>query len=248
MIAMKRLIVLWAGLIAVALAAPAFADFATGRSAFLKNDYAMAGVQFEAAATSGDAQAMMALGTMYAAGYGVERDAARAFEWILKAAEGGHIAAQSDAARRYSVGDGVTKDDALALLWARRAADKGDADAQYIMGVRHAEGLGVKRDSGQALLWFAAAAEQGSVRAQYSAGFLLAQGAAAAKLPAHAQQLRLEAYKWLLIAEKGGAPDAARGVAALKKLLTEEQLAAGAQSAAAFKPINPYSAASQGIR
>ena len=124
-----------------------------------------------------------------------------------------------------------------------RAAEKGDPESQFIMGVRHADGMGVKRDSGEALLWFASAAEQGMVRAQYSAGFLLAQGAAAAKLPAHSRQMRIEGYKWLLIAERGGSPDAVNGLAALKKLMPAGDIEEAEKMAASFKPVNPYASA-----
>jgi hypothetical protein len=216
------------------------ADYAKGRSAFVKGDYAIAGAEFEAAAKVGSVQAMAALGSMYAEGLGVERDDQRAFEWYLRAAEGGNITAQGVVARLYSTGQGTPKNDANALLWARRAAEKGDAESQYIMGVRHAGGLGVKRDSGEALLWFGAAAEQGLVRAQYGLGFLLAQGAAAAKDPTHSQRMRLEAYKWLLIAQRAGDAGAAKGVAAVKALMSPAQIAEAEKNAAEFELIHPY--------
>lgn len=233
---------LFAALFALGLttSAAVHADYAKGRSAFMQRDYATAGAEFEAAAKIGNVQAMAALGSMFAEGLGVERDEQRAFEWYLRAAEGGNISAQGVVARLYSTGQGTPKNDASALLWARRAAEKGDAESQYIMGVRHAGGLGVKRDSGEALLWFGAAAEQGMVRAQYSLGFLLAQGAAAAKDPSHSLRMRSEAYKWLLIAERSGDANAARGVIAVKQLMTPEQIAEAEKSAAEFQSIHPY--------
>lgn len=241
MLAMRCLsILLTAIAIIFGTANNASADYAKGRAAFLRGDYIAAGEEFESAAKVGSLEAMTALGALYSEGLGVARDDASAFAWYLRAAEGGHIAAQGTLGRLYGLGLGVPKDDAKSLEWARRAAEKGDVESQYIMGVRHAEGRGVKRDSGEALLWFAAAAEQGLVRAQYSAGFLLAQGAAAAKLPAHSQQMRLEAYKWLLIARRNGAADAEKGLIALKRLMTGEQTAAAEKSAGEFKTIAPY--------
>ncbi len=233
---------LFAALIALGLVASGavHADYAKGRSAFMQRDYATAGAEFEAAAKVGNIQAMAALGSLYAEGLGVARDDQRAFEWYLRAAEGGHATAQGVVARLYSTGQGTPKNDANALLWARRGAEKGDAESQYVMGLRHAGGLGVKRDSGEALLWFGAAAEQGLVRAQYSVGFLLAQGAAAAKNPVHAERMRSEAYKWLLIAERSGDANATKGLNAVRKLMSPEQIAEAEKSAAAFQSIKPY--------
>lgn len=212
------------------------AEYVKGRAAIARGDYAAAGAEFEAAAKTGNREAMAALGSMFAEGLGVERDYNRALEWYLKAAEAGHVAAQSVAARMYATGTGVAKSDAQSLFWARRAADAGDAGAQYIMGVRSAQGVGVKRDSGQALLWFGAAAEQGYGEAQYSLGFLMAQGAAALKDPIQAQEFRRQAYKWLLIAKRSGNMVADVGIAKLKTLLTPEEIAKVEIDAAAWKP------------
>ena len=71
-------------------------------------------------------------------------------------------------------------------------------------------------------------------------GYLLAEGAGSTPNANQAQTMRGEAYKWLLIAQRGGSEEAARGIAALKPLMTPEQIAASEKSAAAFKPIQPY--------
>ena len=218
------------------LSTVACADFAKGQEAIARKDYAVAGTEFEGAAKSGNRDAMAALGSMFASGLGVGQDYARAFEWYLKAAEAGQVGAQGALARMYATGTGAAKNDKQSLFWARRAAEAGDAASQYIMGVRSAQGLGIKRDSGQALLWFGAAAEQGVVAAQYSLGFLMTQGAASLKDEAQAKEFRRQAFKWLLIAKRGGNVEADAGLAGLRSLLTADDIAKAETEAAVWQP------------
>ena len=42
---------------------------------------------------------------------------------------------------------------------------------------------------------------------------------------------------------RGGSPDAANGVAALKKLMTAEDMTEAEKMAVTFKPVNPYASA-----
>lgn len=63
---------------------------------------------------------------------GKERDAFKALEWFLKAAEQGLAEAQLEVGRHY-VGDGIPEvaDSANAIKWLRKAAEQGLVDAQY---------------------------------------------------------------------------------------------------------------------
>ena len=63
---------------------------------------------------------------------GKERDAFKALEWFLKAAEQGLAEAQLEVGRHY-VGDGTPEvaDSANAIKWLRKAAEQGLVDAQY---------------------------------------------------------------------------------------------------------------------
>lgn len=63
---------------------------------------------------------------------GKERDAAKALEWFMKAAEQGLAEAQLEVGRHYA-GDGIPEvaDSANAIKWLRKAAEQGLVDAQY---------------------------------------------------------------------------------------------------------------------
>ncbi len=77
---------------------------------------------FEKAASKGDSESMLHLGTMYQNGYGVRQDHTKAIQWFKKA----------DSARGafslgliYADGDGVKKDRVLAKEWYGKACDRG---------------------------------------------------------------------------------------------------------------------------
>ena len=62
-----------------------YADtFKGGGDAYQKGDYATAAINFLDVAEKGDHRAMYALGSMYAAGTGVEKDYKEAYKWFPK--------------------------------------------------------------------------------------------------------------------------------------------------------------------
>ena len=75
--------------LAVAAPAPARADLRKGVAAYRAGDYKTAFTEFRESAEAGDARAQFNLGVLYLTGRGVERDAAKALEWHLKAAAQG---------------------------------------------------------------------------------------------------------------------------------------------------------------
>lgn len=116
---------------------------------------------YRRAAAQGDPEGGFALGLMYAAGEGVERDLAQARRWIAHAAEMGHAGAINTLASAYIRGelgiDEPQRNSANALRWVRMAADSGylpameDLAAAYRTGayglaidVREAEALDAK--------------------------------------------------------------------------------------------------------
>lgn len=76
-------------LLLAAGAHPARADYAEGAAAYERGDYALAARELGPPAEAGDADAQYYLGTLYAEGLGVSRDAVRAHAWLSCAAKGG---------------------------------------------------------------------------------------------------------------------------------------------------------------
>lgn len=113
---------------------------------------------FRKAASQGDADGEFGLGTMYAGGEGVARDAQEALRWYRLAAGRGHERAILVLALAYLRGDlGLTdrrRDDAQARQWIRAAAEKGDAQAmQGLASALRSGDFGFVADSGQAAEW-----------------------------------------------------------------------------------------------
>ncbi len=81
---------------------------------------------YRLAAEQGDPDGEYGLGTLYAAGEGVERDPAAAVQWLKKASDQGHGAAIDALASAYLEGGlGLDKDRAQALELLRRGAALG---------------------------------------------------------------------------------------------------------------------------
>lgn len=113
---------------------------------------------FRKAAAQGDADGEFGLGTMYAGGEGVARDAQEALRWYRLAAGRGHERAILVLALAHLRGDlGLTdrrRDDAQARQWIRAAAEKGDAQAmQGLSSALRSGDFGFVADSGQAAEW-----------------------------------------------------------------------------------------------
>jgi uncharacterized protein len=123
--------ILLAGLFAVALAAPAAADLASGIAAYDAGDYLTAYRELRSLAELGDPAAQHVLARMYFAGQGLPADAAQGLQWERKAAERGEPKAQLDLGLRYQYGLAVPKDIAAAERWYRMAAEQNLPVAQY---------------------------------------------------------------------------------------------------------------------
>ena len=82
-----------AAALALAAAWPAWADFDAGRAAFDAGRFDEAVAEWRAAAESGDARAMLALGGLHARGLGAPQDYAAAHMWLDLAAGRGEAAA-----------------------------------------------------------------------------------------------------------------------------------------------------------
>ena len=140
-----------------------------------------AAAQIQREAKAGDAESQAALGSMYANGWGVVKDAREAVRWWRKAAEQGHAEAQYNLGLSYAKGEGVAKDAGEAVRWYRKAAEQGYAEAQYNLGWMYAKGEGVAKDAREAVRWYRQAAEQGVAEAQYNLGNMYSRDEGVAK-------------------------------------------------------------------
>lgn len=110
-----------------ATAAPPAAVLAAGLAAYAAHDFATARRDFRVLANDGSAIGETMLGTMYARGQGVRRDAAAAAGYYCRAAHRGYAPAQLAFAAALARGDGVAVDRPAASLWIELAAQRGDA-------------------------------------------------------------------------------------------------------------------------
>jgi TPR repeat protein len=179
---------------AVAAAPPAARSC---QDAFDAKEWTQAAALCASEARAGTVTAQRNLGVMYDRGVGVERDPAKAAEWLRTAAEAGSRDAAYQLGAMYENGRGVPQDDARSVSWYRRAALLGDREAQVKVGKAYEAGKGVAPDMGEALTWYRKAAGQGDVWAQNYIGFLYGNG----KGVPHDD---VEALKWFRQAASNG--------------------------------------------
>ena len=102
----------------------AFADFATGVTAYKSGDFETALKEWRPLADQGYADAQWALASMYQYGDGVRQNYATAFKWYKLAAEQGNAIAQNSLGEMYRQGQGVSQDRIRALMWFNVYASK----------------------------------------------------------------------------------------------------------------------------
>ncbi len=193
---------------ALALAAPAGADFYGGLDAYDRGDYAGALREWRPLAEAGDPSAQANLGVLYWRGEGVEEDHAEAVRWFRLAAEQGNSIAQDNLGQMYYLGQGVERSEMEAVRWIRAAAAQGDAGAQLRLGSLYAEGIGVERDPETAVLWWRRSAEQGNAEAGVRLGIAYERGTGVEKDP---EQARAWFERAALAPDAAGPDPLARG-------------------------------------
>src|SRR5438105_9430600 len=135
-------------------------------------------VESKKRADSGNADAQVNLGLLYAKGEGVPKDFAQARQWYEKAATQGNAQAQVNLGEMYARSEGVPQDYDKAMEWIQKAAAQGHARAQVDLGEMYADGWGVPKDAAKAVEWYQKAAVQGDEAAQFSLGlsYLIGDG------------------------------------------------------------------------
>ena len=175
----------------------------------------------EREAQRGEADAQIALATLYAQGTQVEQDYRQAAHWFREAALQGRAEAQFNLGVLHERGLGVQQDPLEALLWYLNAAEQDHSMAQYNLGVAYADGKGVPQDYVEARKWFTKAAERGLSNAQFNLGVLYEEGYGTDKD-------LVQAYRWYSIADVYGDTEAATRAQELGQRLGAEELATAA--------------------
>jgi hypothetical protein len=205
-------------LLALTLAAPAWADFEAAVAAHSAGNYEKALREFKLLADQGSAGAQFNLGVMYAKGQGVAQDFGEALRWFRKAAAQGDVDAQFNLGVAYAEGKGVKTDYTEALKCYQKAASQGSASAQMNLGMLYARGQGAPQDYGEALKWFHKAAGQGHANAQFNLAQLYAEGHGA-------PQDYVQAYVWCSLAAAHNSQEAAAFRDQLAARMTPDQIA-----------------------
>ncbi len=107
---------------------------------------------YRAAAQSGFERAEAELGYLYAVGWGVPHDDARAAYWFDRAARAGLPQAQLAVGAMHALGRGVARNESMALAWFGRARHL------RLLGDAYACGLGVEKDLSRAKAFYERAA------------------------------------------------------------------------------------------
>ena len=118
----------------------------------------------------------------------------------------------------YYTDEGVPENDAEAVRWFRKAAEQGDAWAQNNLGYAYRLGWGVPEDDAEAVRWYRKAAAQGHADAQNNLGVMYKSGEGV-------PENYVQAYAWCNLAAAQGIGTAITNKAALRKLMTNAQIA-----------------------
>ncbi len=97
--------------------------------------------------------ALLELGERYYFGLGVEKDAVKAYPYLVKAADGGAQDAKYMLAECYRTGTAVEQDQEKYLLWLSDAAMGGSWMAMVNLAAAYHNGDGVVPDDAQAFSW-----------------------------------------------------------------------------------------------
>ena len=113
------------------------------------------------AAESGDADAQYQLGLIYLYGNEEPKDAAKAFEWMSRAAAQNIVPAKRELGIMLVSGEGTEPDLGRGLQLLSDAADDLDPGALYHLGLMYEKGLGVPMDLQKSVRMLAYAATMG---------------------------------------------------------------------------------------
>jgi len=117
-------------------------------------------------------QSTINLGSCYVKGLGIEKNASKAFEWYLKAAEQNDPAAQYLVANRYFDGNGVPQNNAKGIEFLEKSVNQEFVPAQYQLGEMYVTGQVLPKNEAKAVKILQKAANQGDADAQKLLAYL----------------------------------------------------------------------------
>lgn len=109
--------------------------------------------QLEEHAAKGAVGALQELGERYYFGLGVEKDVAKAYTYLLQAAEGGSQDAEYLVAECYRTGTAVAQDQEKYLEWLSAAATHGSWMAMLNLSAAYHNGDGMAQNDAQSFSW-----------------------------------------------------------------------------------------------
>jgi len=155
-------------LVAFALSSAALfaGDLEKGLAAFNVGDYETSLAECQPLAEEGNAAAQFCVGRLYANGFGVPMDDAKALFYYGAAADQGYPEAQYNLGIMHANGWGVEMNDGEAAVFYREAAVKGYVPAVMSLAEICHRGMGVKEDVVDAYAWYIVAANLGNMDAE----------------------------------------------------------------------------------
>jgi len=148
-------------------------------------------------------------------------------------AEGGDPEAQF--AVGVAIASGGSKSDyAEAAQWYLKAAEQSHAQAQLNLGMMYLKGKGVPRDKTLSRVWMSRAANLGDAAAQYEFGMWEDRLSMDEKTE-RALELKIEAYKWVLLAAAQGYSGSETGCEYVAMGMTHSAVTEGKRRARAFE-------------
>lgn len=190
------------------------------RTRLLRNAF----VNFHKAATQGNVQAKVQLGTMLLEGNGVEQNMEEAFAWYYEAAQAGDSGAQFAVGYMFKFGYGVPKDIKKSIYWLMESAVQGDPRGQCELGGILLTKNSEYYDSEFGCNWLKQSAEQGYAKAQYMLACMYFIGDGV-------KQDNSSSYYWSFIAYSQGVNEALSSMEIAKRYMTPAQIAQAQQMA-----------------
>ena len=182
-----------------------------------RGEFKAARAEFAPLVEEGYAPAQYQMGLVYQNGYGVPKDATKAFEMFSLAASQNYPDALFSLALMYTEGEGVKKDLKTAFALTEKAANLELPRAQFNLGVMYYNGEGVTRDYLKAARWYERAAEHNYALAQFNLALMYSEGKG---LP----QSDEKSYFWNIIAYKSGYAVAKKSLEMDERQLGVEQM------------------------
>lgn len=143
----------------------------------MEKNYDRARVFYEYLAATDDAWGQGALGMLYLAGLGVQRDYNVAESWLLKAALQGKTVSAAYLSSIYLNPNSGIRNDAEAFRWAKYSAEGGAPEGAVMLAASHLRGVGTPKNDNEAVRWARIAAEQGNSDAMFWLGVAYENGA-----------------------------------------------------------------------